>query len=96
MHPLTEDSPPYFIRGGSLHPDGIHLFYGANFDLPRKADRVRPGFIVKTCRLVNGRPLPVRTAYSYGVSLNLQGTHLIYSRKRPPPSGAVTWTPTGT
>src|SRR5919205_3087429 len=32
MQPLTEDRPPYFIRGGMLHPDGRTLFYGANYD----------------------------------------------------------------
>ncbi len=32
MLPLTEDRPAYFIRGGMLHPNGRHLFYGANFD----------------------------------------------------------------
>ena len=30
--PLTEDRPPYYLRGGSLHPDGKTLFYGANYD----------------------------------------------------------------
>ncbi|HLE53431.1 MAG TPA: hypothetical protein VI755_15300, partial [Anaerolineales bacterium] len=32
MVSLTEDRPPYFIRGGDLHPDGKSLFYGANYD----------------------------------------------------------------
>jgi len=32
MYPLTEDDPPYFLRGGSLHPNNRWLVYGANFD----------------------------------------------------------------
>src|SRR5512139_32381 len=32
MQPLTEDRPPYFLRGGMLHPNGKELFYAANYD----------------------------------------------------------------
>ncbi|HEX5501975.1 MAG TPA: hypothetical protein VFW96_05100, partial [Thermomicrobiales bacterium] len=30
MEPLTEPDPPYFLRGGDLHPNGRWLVYGAN------------------------------------------------------------------
>jgi Tol biopolymer transport system component len=33
--PLTEDRPPYFLRGGDLHPNGRWLVYGANYDFAR-------------------------------------------------------------
>jgi len=33
MHPLIEDDPNYFIRGGELHPNGKWLIYGANVDV---------------------------------------------------------------
>ena len=29
MRPLTEPTPPYFLRGGRLHPNGRWLVYGA-------------------------------------------------------------------
>ena len=33
MRPLTEPAPPYFLRGGQLHPNGRWLVYGAKHGL---------------------------------------------------------------
>ncbi len=31
--PLTEHNPPFFLRGGKVHPNGKWLVFGANYDL---------------------------------------------------------------
>jgi len=38
MVPLTEDDPPFFLRGGALHPNRRWLFYGANYDFTEKKE----------------------------------------------------------
>lgn len=35
---LNEEEPPYFIRGGSLHPNLKWLVYGANYDFDRRRE----------------------------------------------------------
>lgn len=88
MRPLTEDRPPYFIRGGSLHPDGRTLFYGANYDFAN-GQVLEPTWIYRH-DLASGerRPIarPEKPVYME-VSLNLPGTHLLYCRKDRHPAG---------
>jgi dipeptidyl aminopeptidase/acylaminoacyl peptidase len=88
MQPLTEDRPPYFIRGGSLHPDGGTLFYGANYDFA--ADRVLEPTWVYRHDLTSGERTaiarPARPSWSFP-SLNRSGTHLIYTRQDRHPAG---------
>ncbi len=92
MQPLTEDRPPYFTRGGSLHPDGSTLFYGANFDFSTN-QTLEPTWIYRH-DLRTGERLPVarllRPAYME-VSLNQPGTHLLYCRKDRHPAGRQFW-----
>ena len=88
MEPLTEDRPPYFIRGGDLHPDGRTLFYGANHDLVNDTPLL-PTWMYRH-DLQTGERVPIarpeRPAYSVP-RLNRPGTHLIYARKDRHPAG---------
>jgi dipeptidyl aminopeptidase/acylaminoacyl peptidase len=88
MLPLTEDRPPYFIRGGVLSPDGSLLYYGANYDFQAKAS-IEPTWIYRH-DLRSGERTPIarqaRPAYTT-LSLNQTGTHLIYLCKDRHPAG---------
>lgn len=88
MTPLTEDRPPYFIRGGDLAPDGVTLYYGANYDF-KSGQLQEPTWIFRH-DLPGGQrtPLarPLRPAYVVP-ELNLAGTHLLYGCKDRHPSG---------
>ncbi len=88
MQPLTEDRPPYFIRGGGLHPDGSTLFYGANYDFAA-GQVIEPTWIYRH-DLNSGERTPIacpkKPAFTE-VSLNPQGTHVLYARKDRHPSG---------
>lgn len=88
MIPLTEDHPPYFIRGGHLSPDGAALYYGANYDFENGA-LLEPTWIYRH-DLRSGKHTtlarPLRPAYTVP-EMNLAGTHLIYGRKDRHPSG---------
>ncbi len=88
MKPLTEDRPPYFIRGGDLHPDGKYLFYGANFDV-EKDEEIEPTWIYRHDLSEGQRSAIARPEKSIDmlVSLNRKGTHILYSRKDLHPSG---------
>ncbi len=88
MVPLTEDRPPYFLRGGDLHPDGQTLFYGANVDVAT-GQVIEPTWVYRHDlrsgeRIAIARPL--RPAWSIP-RLNRPGTHLIYTRKDRHPAG---------
>ena len=88
MHPLTEDSPPYFTRGGSLHPDGIYLFYGMNYDV-ESGRVIEPTWVYKH-NLVTGERTPIAKPIkpTYVVlELNRAGTHLLYPRNDHHPAG---------
>ncbi|MCP4538022.1 MAG: S9 family peptidase [Chloroflexi bacterium] len=88
MQPLTKDRPPYFLRGGNLHPDGRTLFYGANYDFV--ADQEIEQTWVYSYDLESGerKPIarPLKPAWNYPV-LNRPGTHLIYTRQDRHPAG---------
>jgi dipeptidyl aminopeptidase/acylaminoacyl peptidase len=88
MQPLTEDRPPYFIRGGSLHPDGGTLFYGANYDFAA-GHVLEPTWIYRH-ELESGERTaitrPQKPAWSIPI-LNRPGTHLIYTRQDRHPAG---------
>jgi dipeptidyl aminopeptidase/acylaminoacyl peptidase len=88
MQPLTEDSPPCFLRGGSLSPDDRFLYYGANYDFAnneaQEATWIYRHDLLSGQRSVLARP--ERPDYSVPVP-NRQGTHLLYSRRDHHPSG---------
>ncbi|OGO38515.1 MAG: hypothetical protein A2W35_17355 [Chloroflexi bacterium RBG_16_57_11] len=88
MIPLTEDRPPYFIRGGHLSPDGAALYYGANYDFERH-QLLEPTWVFRhDLRTSQRAPLarPLRPAYVL-TELNRAGTQLIYGCKDRHPSG---------
>ena len=88
MKPLTEDRPPYFLRGGDLHSDGKSLFYGANYDAA-SGKVLEPTWIYRHDLSTDQRvPIakPKRPEYVV-VSLNKTGTQLLYSRNDRHPAG---------
>ncbi len=88
MQPLTEDRPPYFIRGGSLHPDGRTLFFGANYDFA-SGQILEPTWVYRydlESRERTAIARPQKPAWSIA-SLNRAGTHLIYTRRDHHPAG---------
>lgn len=88
MHPLTEDNPAYFIRGGCLHPNGRKLYYGMNYDVT--SDQVIEPTWVYEHDLETGKRIaiakPEKPAY-LSLEMNLQGSHLLASRKDRHPAG---------
>ena len=88
MQPLTEDRPPYFIRGGDLGPEGEMLYYGANYDF--EAGRaLEPTWVYKQNLRTGERVVlarPERPNYM-DISLNQLGTHILYSTKEKHPAG---------
>jgi dipeptidyl aminopeptidase/acylaminoacyl peptidase len=88
MLPLTEDRPPYYLRGGSLHPDGKTLFYGANFDFATGRE-IESTWLYRHDLATGTRTViarPEKPNYM-ALSLNSQGTHVLYSRKDRHPAG---------
>ncbi len=92
MHPLTEPSPNYFLRGGQLHPDGRRLVYAANLDLDTGQEIEPTWLYCHDLETGERRPLarPKKGCY-YVPELNDQGTHILYSRKDLHPAGRQVW-----
>lgn len=88
MQSLTEDRPQYYLRGGSLSPDGNFLYYGANYDFAR--GEILEATCIYRHDLQSGQRTllarPQQPDYSVPV-LNSQGTHLLYSRRDRHPAG---------
>jgi len=92
MQPLTEDRPVFFIRGGMLHPNGVHLFYGANYDFGT-GKVIDPTWIYRH-DLNSGERVPIARPVTPNWTvpeLNRRGTHLIYPRRDLHPSGRQYW-----
>ncbi|MGD9099796.1 MAG: prolyl oligopeptidase family serine peptidase [Anaerolineae bacterium] len=92
MHPLTQADPPYFIRGGDLHPNGRWLIYGANYDFETDQE-IEPTWLYRH-DLETGERLPLarpeKGAY-YIPQLNRDGTHVLYARRDRHPAGRQVW-----
>lgn len=92
MHPLTQSSPPYFLRGGQLHPNGRWLVYGMNFDV--ETGREIEATWVYRHDLDSGERAPLacpsRTGYS-APQMNDAGTHIHYQRQEIDPAGTQIW-----
>ncbi|HKJ28004.1 MAG TPA: prolyl oligopeptidase family serine peptidase [Anaerolineales bacterium] len=88
MVPLTEDRPPFFLRGGSLHPNGQDLFYGANYNFETQSPQ--DATWVYRHDLTTGKRQPLaklaKPAYLTPI-LNRPGTRLIYGAKERHPAG---------
>lgn len=88
MQPLTEDRPPYFLRGGQLSPDGRYLYYGANYDFAARRPLEATWIYRHDLRTGERHPIarPQKPAWT-APQLNRQGTHILYARKDRHPSG---------
>lgn len=96
LYPLTEEDPPYFIRGGQLHPNGRFLVYSANYDF--QAKRQLTVSAIYRHNLKNGKrkllALPLRspeTTPGNQPQMNAQGTHVLYFRADLQPAGQQVW-----
>jgi len=92
MKPLTKANPNYYLRGGQLHPNGQWLIYAANYDV-ESGKEIDATWIYRHDLSSGERsPLakPQKPAY-YVPELNLQGSHILYSRKDLHPAGRQVW-----
>jgi len=92
MSPLTEDDPPYFLRGGFLHPNNKWLVYGANYDFDSRS--VQEATWVYRHDLETGERValarPQKPTYVVP-SLSPNGSKVLYNRKDLHPSGEQMW-----
>jgi dipeptidyl aminopeptidase/acylaminoacyl peptidase len=92
MIPLTEEDPPFFLRGGALHPNRKWLFYGANYDMEKKHE-IEPTWIYRHNLETQEKVVlakPEKPAWVYP-QLNKQGTYVLYNRKELHPKGNQFW-----
>ncbi|MFB0502006.1 MAG: prolyl oligopeptidase family serine peptidase [Candidatus Bathyarchaeia archaeon] len=92
MTPLTEADPPFFLRGGALHPNRKWFFYGANYDSERKKE-IEPTWVYRQGLETGERIVlakPVKPTWLIP-QLNDQGTHVLYNRKELHPKGEQYW-----
>lgn len=92
MIPLTEENPPFFLRGGALHPNRKWLVYGANYDLEKK-EEIEQTWVYRQNlgnrdKIVLAKPKKPTWLYP---QLNKQGTHVLYNRKELHPKGEQYW-----
>jgi len=88
MEPLTEASPPYFLDGGALSPDGRTLFYSMSYDLA--TGQALESSVIYRHDLASGERTPLayaRRASGVGPLLNSAGTHLLHQRVDRAPGG---------
>ncbi len=92
MEPLTAANPNYYLRGGQLHKDGRWLIYAANLDADSgeeiETDRLYRHDLQTDERLVLARPEKGSIPWP---ELNLQGTHVLYSRNERHSAGQQVW-----
>nr|NIW52980.1 hypothetical protein [Candidatus Korarchaeota archaeon] len=92
MTPLTEEDPPFFLRGGALHPNRKWLVYGANYDLKREKE-IEPTWVYRQ-NLRTGERIalakPIKPTWLYP-QLNGSGTYVLYNRKEFHPKGEQYW-----
>ena len=90
--PLSPVSPAYFVRGGSLHPDGRTLVYGANADLA-SGKEIEPTCVLRR-DLQTGEEIelarPARGGENVPV-LSPTGAHVLYFRSDRHPAGVQAW-----
>jgi len=92
MTPLTEEDPPFYLRGGTLHPNRKWLFYGANYDSERKRE-IEPTWVYRQ-DLKTGERIalakPAKPTWLHP-QLNKEGTYVLYNRKEFHPKGEQYW-----
>ncbi len=92
MTPLTEENPPFFLRGGALHPNRKWLVYGANYDMEKKQE-IESTWVYRRDlksdeKLILARPKKPAWVYP---QLNSQGTYVLYNQKELHPKGDQFW-----
>lgn len=92
MIPLTQENPPFFLRGGEMHPNRRWLFYGANYDFERKME-IEPTWVYRH-DLKTGEILAIAKPKKptwLCPQLNSTGAHVLYNRKELHPKGVQYW-----
>jgi len=92
MNPLTEPEPNYYIRGGSLHPNGNWLVYAANVH-PETGVETEETYIYRH-DLASGQRVSLAHQEVGGYTepkLNAAGTHILYARNDLHPAGRQVW-----
>ena len=92
MMPLTEENPPFFLRGGALHPNRKWLVYGANYDAEKKQEIESTWIYRHDLKMEEKLVLakPKKPAWVYP-QLNNPGTYVLYNRKELHPKGDQFW-----
>jgi len=92
MIPLTQEDPPFFLRGGAMHPNRRWLVYGANYDF-EMGKEIEPTWVyrqdLRTGEII-ALAKPKKPTWLYP-QLNNQGTHVLYNRKELHPKGDQYW-----
>jgi dienelactone hydrolase len=92
LHPLTEPTPNFFLRGGEIHPNGQWLIYGANVD-PVTNREIAPTLVYRHNLETDERMMLARPTKGcfFRPHMNEQGTQILYNRKDLQPSGYQLW-----
>ena len=90
--PLSEHNPPFFLRGGKVHPNGKWLVFGANYDVATGLE-IEPTWIYRHDletgeRIVLARP--EKGGYTWP-ELSEDGQHILYNRIDQHPAGRQVW-----
>src|SRR5690606_37180009 len=92
MHPLIEENPNYFLRGGQLHPNGKWLVYGANLDL-MTGEEIEPTVVIRHDLDTSERielARPQKGGWNIP-QLSPDGSKILYNTHDEHPGGAQAW-----
>lgn len=90
--PLTETNPPYFLRGGQIHPNNRWIIYAANYDQDQEVETEVTRIFRHDLNTGERIPIAIPEKPNYLLPrLNQQGTHVLYTRKDLHPSGRQVW-----
>ena len=92
MAPLTEPSPPYFVRGGEVDASGRYLVFTANLD-PTSGAAIEASWLIRQDlgtgnRIALARP---KKPHNFAPLLNRAGTGILYTRRDLDPAGTQIW-----
>ena len=93
MHPLTKETPDFYLRGSEIAPKGDNIYYFANFDPQTKKETdIFHLYAQNTEDKAEIRHLTSakKPAWNYA-QLNLTGTEILYSRSDIDPAGVQFW-----
>jgi dipeptidyl aminopeptidase/acylaminoacyl peptidase len=92
MTPLTEPSPPYFVRGGEIDASGRYLVFAANLD-PASGEAIEASWLIRQDLATGARTalaLPQKP-HNFVPLLNRAGTKILYTRRDLDPAGTQIW-----